>query len=119
MAKHPEAKPSTAGSLESESPRIFKATRGSQGRVIRGTELMEAEAIVEPGLGHDIVICGPDRRLNRALSQRIENAVGINEPDAPHKKEGPYALPHFHQKSRDPGGHCFCETEKRQAAKNP
>jgi hypothetical protein len=119
MAKKPEEESSTEGTIESEAPRAFSATRGSRGRVIRGIELTEAEAIAERFLGHDIVICGPDRKLNRALAQRIENAVGPNEPDAPHKKEGPYALPHFHQQSRDPDGHCFYETDRRKAAKNP
>ena len=100
--------------------RIFKATRGSQGRVIRGVEISEANAIAERLAGNDVVVCGNRARANRQLAQRIENAVKRpNKRQDPHEREGPYALPHFQPIQRPPAGHTFYETAHRKAARNP
>src|SRR5262249_7852296 len=43
-----------------------------------------------------------------------------SDPQPPHTySAGPHALPHFHQESRSPDGHCFYETEKRKARRRP
>jgi hypothetical protein len=101
-------------------PEIYSATLGSQGKVIKGDELTEAEAIAHRLAGGDIVVCGPDRKANRALARGIEMAVGqaIKRHD-PHDKEGPCALPHFQQQTPPPLGHSFYETEHRKAVKRP
>src|SRR6516225_4482446 len=82
--------------------KVYKATRGSLGRVIRGSELTEAEAVAERFTGRDIVVCGGGGRSNRDLAQRIENAIGPNFRQDPHERAGPYALPHFQQKAPPP-----------------
>jgi hypothetical protein len=45
--------------------------------------------------------------------------VPASRPQAPHKRAGPMALPHFHQQNRSPDGHTFYETDKRKAKKQP
>jgi hypothetical protein len=97
---------------------IHRATLGSSGKVIRGEEITEAQAVAARLAGQDIVICG-EHQQNRALTRKIENQVGRNEPDGPHESAGPYALPHFHQIDRKPPGHSFYETARRKAAKKP
>jgi hypothetical protein len=100
-------------------PCICEATRGSLGRVIRGAEITETQAVAARLAGRDVVICGMETRVNRALARKIENQVGPNELDPPHATAGPYALPHFHQVTRNPPGHTFYETARRKAAKKP
>ena len=56
-------------------PKIHRATLGSLGRVIRGAEITEAEAVVARLAGQDVVVCGESHKANRLLAQRIENAV--------------------------------------------
>jgi len=56
------------------------------------------------------------------LAARIEAAVGPRTgPQPPHKRAGPHSLPHFHQVSRSPDGHCFYETANpaKKARKKP
>lgn len=98
--------------------RIYSATCGSLGRVIRGKVISEAEAVVERKAGRDVVVCDSDGRANRETAQRIENAVGPNKREDPHEKAGPYALPHFQPEPRPPAGHTFYETRVKKAAKN-
>jgi hypothetical protein len=100
-------------------PKIHKATRGSQGRVIRGAELTETEAIAEYAAGYDVVVCGGSTKENRALARKIANAVGPNTLQTPHKHAGPYALPHVQPDPRPPEGHVFYETDHKKVAKNP
>ncbi len=57
-------------------PQIFTATRGSLGRVIRGREITEVEAVFERRAGRDIVVCGPSKKANRNQARAIEAAVG-------------------------------------------
>jgi hypothetical protein len=77
------------------------------------------EAVAERMAGRDVVVCGSDTRANRNLARLIESRRGPYAPGAPHKKLGPYALPHFQPAPRPPAGHTFYETEKRKAARNP
>jgi hypothetical protein len=109
------AKPSSAP----QPARAYKATLGNLGRVIRGAEITEGEAVAERKAGRSIVVCGSDGRENRELAQRIENAVGPNFRQDPHRSAGPYALPHFQQDTPPPEGHAFYETAGRKAARNP
>jgi hypothetical protein len=68
----------------------------------------------------DVAVCGDDTDANRKLASQIENAVGpATRPQAPHRRAGPQALPHFHQQSRSPDGHTFYETERRKSRKKP
>lgn len=100
-------------------PTIHKASLGSQGRVIRGTQITEEQAVAERKAGRDIVVCGLDGKANRRLAQRIENGVGPNVHADPHLSAGRYALPHYQPNPCPPDGHSFHETDKRKAAKNP
>ncbi len=98
---------------------ICKATRGSLGRVVRGAEITEADAVLERRAGRDIVVCGGEHKANRALARKVEAQVGPYKEAPPHKYLGPYALPHFQPNPRPPEGHAFYETANLKAAKNP
>src|SRR5262245_53568162 len=102
-----------------QASKIFKATRGSRGRAIRGAEIPEAEAVTTRRAGGDIVVCGWHLRANRNLARRIESAVGPCKRQDPHRSAGPYALPHYQQITPPPEGHSFYETPNRKAAKGP
>ena len=99
-------------------PRIYKASLGSQGRVICELEITEAQAIAERKAGKYIVVCGGEGKANRIVAQRIENAVGLNRRQDGHEREGPFALPHFQPVRRPPDGHSFYETTGKRAAKH-
>ena len=99
--------------------RIFKAKRGSLGRVIRGEEISEAQAIAERQANRDIVVCDGSGKDNRSLAGRIESTVGPCKREDPHRRAGPYALPHFQQDPPPPQGHSFYETDHKKAARNP
>lgn len=100
-------------------PTIHRATRGSLGRVIRGGEISEVEAVEERRQGRDVVVCGDTLKANRAVAQAIEAQVGPYAAGPPHTRLGPYALPHFQPEPRGPAGHTFYETDTRKAARNP
>jgi hypothetical protein len=87
--------------------------------VIRGPEITEAEAVLERLAELDIVVCGGELRDNRSVAHQIENAIGPNKRQDPHKSAGPYALPHYQPLQRPPDGHSFYETAGRKAAKDP
>jgi hypothetical protein len=94
-------------------PTIHEAERapGPSGLVLRGAELDFDAAVVRRQAGQDVVVCGNDVAVNRDLAAAIEAAVGPRtKPQHPHTSAGPNALPHFHQVSRSPDGHCFYET---------
>jgi hypothetical protein len=97
----------------------FKATLGSLGKVIRGTEITQTEAVVERKAGRDIVICGGAIHENRGLARIIESSCGPCVLQPPHADAGPYALPHLQPSVRPPMGHSFSETDNRKAARNP
>ena len=102
-----------------EPPTIHRATRGARGRVIRGEEISEAEAVAQRRLGRDVVVCGDSIAANREAAKAIEAQVGPYKAGEPHTRVGPYVLPHFQPEPRPPAGHTFYETEHRKAAKNP
>jgi hypothetical protein len=106
--------------IPASPPRIHEATLGSQGKVVRGAEITDPQAVVRRQAGLNIVVCDGPRKMNRALAQRIENQVGPNKPGFPHvRTAGLYALPHFQQINPPPEGHSFYETEHRKAVKGP
>jgi hypothetical protein len=99
---------------------IHKATRGSLGRVVRGDEIPEADAVREYAAGRDVVVCGDDIDETRAVAQRIAAAFGPYQPQFPHTRTaGPYALPHYQPARRSPIVHAFYETARKKAARNP
>src|SRR5262245_11490423 len=111
---------STTPSTAPPPPRVYRATRGSLGRVVRGEEITEAEAVADYAAGSDVVVCGANTAANRALAQAIASAVGPNKRSVPHTKTaGTYALPHFQPDPRPPDGHVFYETANKKAALNP
>lgn len=103
----------------SPPPRIYKATLGTGGDVIRGEELTEHEAIDERIAGRDIVVCGQNTVDNRDLAQKVEKcAHGKCIHCAPHAMMGPGALPHYHPDPRSKAaGHGFYETSKMKSKK--
>ena len=97
-------------------PRIYKATLGTGGDVLRGSALSEPDAVTERQAGRDVVVCGQDTIANRDLAQRIEQAANGNcKACPPHFAMGPGALPHFQPDPRPPEGHCFYETKTRKS----
>src|SRR5262245_18833253 len=69
-------------------------------------------AVARRQAGLDVVVRGGDIDANRRLAAAIEAAVGPRtRPQTPHRRAGPHALPHFHQVSRSPPGHCFYDTD--------
>ena len=110
--------------LTSGPPTIHEATlaSGPSGVVIKGAESAFSTAVTRRQDGLNIVVCGENLRVTRSLAQAIEAAVGLpTEPQEPHRRAGPHALPHFHQDSRSPVGHSFYETASPQqkARKGP
>ena len=93
---------------------------GFSGTVQYGAEIDEVAAVARRSLGLDIVVRGDDTAVNRRLARKMEAQVGTPSlPQPPHMRAGPRALPHFHQQSRNPGGHGFYETDKRKARRKP
>jgi hypothetical protein len=99
--------------------KVYKATRGNLGRVVRGQEITEAEAVLERRAGRDVVICGRELEANRSLARAIESQVGPYKIQPPHRQSGPFSLPHFQPEPRPPTGHSFYETSNLKAARRP
>ena len=97
-------------------PRICEAepASGPSGVVLRGLETDLAQAVARRQAGLDVVVCGSNVNANRELAKAVESGVGPWVRDDPHLAAGPHALPHFHQESREPGGHSFYETGSPQ-----
>jgi hypothetical protein len=109
----PTPQPSPAATIHEAEP-----APGPSGAILFGPQIDFDHAVAQRRAGQDVVIRGDDTDANRRLASRIEAAVGPpTRPQAPERKAGPLALPHFHQRSRDPAGHLFYETEKRKARK--
>jgi len=109
---------SSGAELTNPLPRIFKATFGTGGDVVRGSEITEHEAIAERKAGGDVVVCGQDLFENRQLAEQIEKTANGNcKACPPHVAMGPGALPHFQPDPRPPDGHCFYETTTRKSKK--
>jgi hypothetical protein len=96
---------------------VHEAELATDGAVMWAAELTDDEAVQRRLLGLDVVVRGPDKAANVKKAKKIEGRIGRWEADKPHEKEGPLALPHLHQESRSPDGHCFYETARRQARK--
>lgn len=57
--------------------RIFEATLGPGGSVIRGAEITQAQAEARRAAGRDVVVCGSSLSANRSTARAIEyNANG-------------------------------------------
>ena len=97
-------------------PKIHEATlaSGPSGAVLKGAEIDLAAAVARRQAGLDVVVCGDDRKANKAIARQIEAAVGPYQEEKPHDDAGPHALPHFQPKPRPPAGHSFYETENPQ-----
>ncbi len=88
---------------------------GPTGAINYGPEITEEDAIHRRRKGLDIVVRGLGIAPKK-LAEQIERSLGFAIADPPHTSTaGPLALPHYHQASRNPGGHCFYETDKRKA----
>lgn len=113
MAKKKEPKPSTAALPE---PRIYEATLGANGAVVKGTELTQAQAESRRKAGQDVVVCGDNLTMNRQMAGEIErNANGKSKRCPPHANAGANALPHYQPDPRGQKGHTFYETPNRKA----
>src|SRR6266576_2225052 len=97
------------------APAIHEAelAGGPPGAVLYGAEIDAAAAAARRQTGQDVVVRGDDREANRRVAETIESAVGTAERHDPHRRAGPWALPHFQQKAPPPSGHTFYETPKR------
>jgi hypothetical protein len=111
MVKKKRRKPKPA----SAPARIFKARAAENlsGLVLRGDEVDQATAIRERKTNRDIVICGDDVDVNRDLAKKIEASVGRYKRHDPHRRAGPFALPHYQQENPPPRGHTFYETANK------
>jgi len=117
-----QSEPGTSEGASAPEATLHEAERepGASGAVLRGAEIESSAAVVRRQAGDDVVVCGDDQDVNRRLAYQIEARVGpASRPQHPHRRAGPMALPHFHQKSRVPDGHTFYETENRKARKKP
>lgn len=106
-----------SGNLQARPlPRIYEATFGTGGDVVRGIEITAVDAVAERKTGRDVVVCGPNLNDNRDLAKSIETAANGNcKACPPHVAMGPGALPHFQPDPRPPAGHCFYETTTRKS----
>lgn len=102
-------------------PKIYEATFGTGGDVVRGAELNEAQAVAarQARPDRDVVVCGQSTVDNRELAEKIEKlANGKCKLCPPHVARGPGALPHFQPDPRGTSiGHCFFETTKAKSKK--
>jgi hypothetical protein len=110
------AKKKPAPTAPPQAPTIYEASCGAAGKVLKGTQLTQAQAEARRRAGQDVVVCGPDLKANRTLAKAIEhNANGPWKLCPPHPHAGPYALPHAQPDPRPPAGHTFYETPNRKA----
>lgn len=99
---------------------VYAAERqpGPDGAVERGeVPISDDEAVLLLQNGHDIVVCGDDRRTNRNKARELmDRAFNDHLEEAPHN--GVMALPHFHPPGHDPEGiHAFYDAPPRHARK--
>jgi hypothetical protein len=107
---------STATQRAAAVPQIFEATLGANGAVKKGIAVTQFQAEAARKAGRDIVVCGPDLAVNRAMAQSIEvNANGKCKRCPPHASAGSHALPHYQPDAMPPEGHTFYETPNRKA----
>jgi hypothetical protein len=88
----------------------------TDGAVVKGKEVAQAEAEQKRKDGENVVVCGPDHSANMTLAEQIEqNANGRWKRCPFHRNAGPRALPHYQPDPRPPEGHTFYETANRKA----
>jgi hypothetical protein len=105
-----------AEAADSVEVRIFEATTGSFGAVIKGREISEADAVARRKASLDVVVCGNVLATNRRIAGMIEGlANGKYKRCPPHPNAGQHALPHYQPEARPPEGHTFYETEHRKS----
>ena len=93
------------------SPRIYEASLGANGAVVKGQPITQAQAEARRQSGEDVLVGGGSIDANRSLARTIEqNANGAYKRCPPHAQAGPNALPHFQPFPRPPAGHTFYET---------
>src|SRR5208282_409867 len=113
MAKT-KKKPATPSNTS--QPQILEASLGTNGSVVKGPAITQAQAEVRRKAGQDVVVCGSDLASNRGLAQAIErSANGSVKRCPPHASSGSSALPHYQPDPRPPAGHTFYETPNRKA----
>lgn len=111
-----KSRPPSASDSSGPQPKIYRASLGTGGDVIRGDQITETEAIAERQAGKDVVVCGENMMDNRDVAERIEQkANGACKPCPPHHAMGPGAMFHFQPDPRPPEGHTFYETATRKS----
>src|SRR5437870_4455176 len=63
----PSKKPPKADGNDRE-PQLFEATLGINGAVKKGKAITQAEAMARRKVGGDVVVCGPNKAVNRQLA---------------------------------------------------
>src|SRR5438132_211846 len=89
-------------------PTIHEAEResGPSGAILFGAEIAVEEAVARRQKGLDVVVRGNDTDANRKHAESIERRVGPTPlRQAPHRRAGPLALPHYQQEDQPPEGH--------------
>src|SRR5947209_20609895 len=77
-------------------PQIFEASLGTNGSVVKGQPITQAQAEARRRMGLDVVVCGPNLSANRSLAGTIETgANGKARRCPPHASAGSNALPHY------------------------
>src|ERR1700722_19155999 len=109
-------KPAATPPAPSPQPRIYEASLGANGSVVRGQAITQTQAVARRQAGQDVVVCGPSLSANRSLARTIElSANGSAKRYPPHVNQGPLALPHYQPDPRPPAGHTFYETPNRHS----
>jgi len=97
------------------SPTIHEATCLPGGAVRRGQVITQAQAEALRQSGLDVVVCGPQHAVNRALARDIEPDANGNYKPCPQHFLQANSLPHYQPDPRPPAGHTFYETAHRHA----
>ncbi len=112
----------TAGQGTGTPPpcQAFEAACRRDGAVVRGVAVTHAAAVQRRQAGSDVVVCGPDKGVNRSQAEAIERAAnGVCQRHQYHPSTGLLGLPHWQPVTRPPAGHTFYEVDKRKAVSKP
>ena len=116
MSRKKTAAPVSPPEVPPNPPVLYEASTGAAEAVLRGRLIDFEEAVERRRAGLDVVVCGNNLSLNRAMASSIELAAnGAYLRHTPHARAGPNALPHVQPVSRPPEGHTFYETPHRRA----
>lgn len=107
----------TQNQPESIPSGIFEASLGPNGDVVRVKKLTLKEAVELRKNGYNVVVCGPDFKMNRTRAEMIEtSALGMAVHHAPSATAGAHALYHFQPNPRgQKKGHTFYESPGRSS----